>query len=138
MTVALEGRIFLAHTRANAFIHFREDLAAYKSAPPSGRPPLLICHGHTHTPSVTRFGHSLNQILYINSFVRRQDRSRHELIPLAADSVYLIVPGAFTLEESRFANLNFSLLDLENHLVEMFTLFNLKDFADLRSRLAIS
>jgi predicted phosphodiesterase len=137
MTVDLNGRIFLAHTRANAFIHFKEPLAAYKSARASGRPPLLICHGHTHTPSVTRFGHSLNQILYINSFFRHQERSRHELLQLANDSVYLIVPGAFTLEEGRYANLNFSLVDLENHLVEMITLFNLGEFGQLRSKLNV-
>jgi predicted phosphodiesterase len=137
MTVALNGRIFLAHTRASAFIQFREPLAAYKTVLPSGRPPLLICHGHTHTPSVTRFGHSLNQILYINSSARHQERSRHELLQLAKDTVYLIVPGAFTLEEGRFANYNFSLLDLENHLVEMFSLINLREFGNLRSNLTV-
>jgi predicted phosphodiesterase len=137
MTVALEGRIFLAHTRATAFIQFREPLAAYKTAPAAGRPPLLVCHGHTHTPSITRFGHSLNQILYINSATRHREQSRHELLHLAHDTVYLIVPGAFTLEEGRYPNFNFSLIDLENHLVEMFSLVHLQEFGTLRSALGV-
>jgi predicted phosphodiesterase len=138
MALALSGRIFLAHTRATAFIHFRDELAAYKKAPASGRSPLLICHGHTHTPSVTRFGHSLNQILYINSATRRQGRQpRHELLQLADDTVYLIVPGAFTLEEGRFPNFNFSLLDLENHEVEMFSLSSLGELESLGSSLLV-
>lgn len=137
MTVALHERIFMAHTRANAFIHFREPLAAYRSAPPSGRPPLLICHGHTHTPSITQFGHSLNQILYINSQAHHQGRPRHELFQLSNDSVYLIVPGAFTLEEGRYANLNFSLLDLKNNLAEMFTINNMAELANIESKLKV-
>jgi predicted phosphodiesterase len=134
MTVALNERIFLAHTRATAFIYFKEPLAAYKTAPSTGRAPLLICHGHSHTPSVTRFGHSLNQILYINSATRYQGRSRQELIKLADDTVYLIVPGAYTLEEGRFPNFNFSLLNLEDNTVEMFSLTHLNEFDSLRSR----
>jgi predicted phosphodiesterase len=137
MTVALNNRIFLAHTRATAFIYFKEPLAAYKAAPASGRAPLLICHGHTHTPSVTRFGHSLNQILYINSATRYRERSRQELLQLSNDTVYLIVPGAFTLEEGRFPNFNFSLLDLEHNTVEMFSLTNLQEFDSLRSLLIL-
>jgi predicted phosphodiesterase len=138
VALALAERIFLAHTRATAFIQFRDELSAYKNAPASGRPPLLICHGHTHTPSVTRFGHSLNQILYINSATRAHSfQSRHELLHLARDTVYLIVPGAFTLEEGRFKNFNFSLLDLENHAVEMFYLASLKELETLKSSLII-
>jgi predicted phosphodiesterase len=138
MALALSGGIFLAHTRATAFIHFRDELAAYKNASTSGRPPMLICHGHTHTPSVTRFGHSLNQILYINSVIRHHSmQPRHELLQLANDTVYLIVPGAFTLEEGRFPNFNFSLLDLENHEVEMFSLTSLGELENLRSSLSV-
>ena len=99
---------------------------------------MLICHGHTHTPSVTRFGHSLNQILYINSVIRHNNsQPRHELLKLANDTVYLIVPGAFTLEEGRFPNFNFSLLDLENHEVEMFSLTSLGQLETLRSSLSV-
>jgi predicted phosphodiesterase len=137
MTIALENRILLAHTRATAFIYFKEPLTHYRTAPASGRAPLLICHGHTHTPSVTRFGPSLNQIIYINSAVRHQERFRQELLPLADDTVYLIVPGAFTLEEGRFPNFNFSLLDMDNNVVEMFSLKNLQEFDNLRSTLEV-
>lgn len=137
LALALSGRIFLAHTRATAFIHFREAIGGYRNSPASGRSPLLICHGHTHTPSVTRFGHSLNQILYINSAARQKVEPRHELLQLAPDTVYLIVPGAFTLEDGRFPNLNFSLLDQENHEVEMFSLSHLKELQTLRSFLAV-
>jgi len=137
MTIALESRIFMAHTRATAFIYFKEPLTHYKTGPASGRAPLLICHGHTHTPSVTRFGHSLNQILYINSAVRHQERFRQELLQLANDTVYLIVPGAFTLEEGRFPNFNFSLLDMDNNMVEMLSLKNLHEFNNLRSNLQV-
>ena len=137
MAVALNSRIFLAHTRATAVIQFQKSLAAYKRAPATGRPPLLLCHGHTHTPSVTRFGHSLNHILYINSAIRHREQSRHEILQLACDTVYLIVPGAFTLEEGRYPNFNFSLVDLENHLVEMFTLVHLQEFGTLRSTLDV-
>lgn len=122
LSVALGGRLFLAHTRATAVVTFHREIAAYKQAPPSGRPPLLICHGHTHTPSLTRFGPTLNQILYINSTARHEARPRQELLNLAADAVYLIVPGAFTYEEGRFPNLNFALLDLNSQAVEMVTL----------------
>jgi predicted phosphodiesterase len=138
LSLSLGERIFLAHTRATAFIHFREELAAYKTVVPAGRAPLLICHGHTHTPSVTRFGHSLNQILYINSITRsHRQQPGHELLRLAADTVYLIVPGAFTLEEGRFPNFNFSLLDLENQEVEMFSLTRAGELETLGSALRV-
>jgi predicted phosphodiesterase len=137
MALTLSRRIFLAHTRATAFIQFRAEMAAYKSSPPLGRPPLLICHGHTHTPSITRFGHTLNQILYINTTTRYHAlQPRHELLQLARDNVYLIVPGAFTLEEGRFPNFNFSLLDLETHEVEMYSLTSLGELETLGSSLS--
>jgi predicted phosphodiesterase len=136
MSLNLGGRILLAHTRATAFIHFREELSVYKNTSPSGRAPLIICHGHTHTPSVTRFGHSLNQILYVNTAIRHRVQPRHELLQLANDTVYLIVPGAFTLEEGRFPNFNFSILDLENHEVEMISLSNLGELEILGSFLS--
>ncbi len=135
LAVALEGRVFLAHTRATAFVTFKEELAAYKQKPSTCRSPLLVCHGHTHTPSVTRFGHSLNQILYINTVVRHQVAFRQEILPLAKDAVFLIVPGAFTLEEGRFPNLNFALLDLERDLVEMVSLTQAEELATLHSSL---
>ena len=122
LSVALGERLFLAHTRATAVVTFRREIAAYKQAPPSGRPPLLICHGHTHTPSLTRFGPSLNEILYINSTAGHEARPCQEVFRLAADAVYLIVPGAFTYEEGRFPNLNFALLDPDSQIVEMVTL----------------
>ncbi len=137
MSVLLSGRILLAHTRATAFIHFKEEINGYKKAPATGRPPLLICHGHTHTPSVTRFGHSLNQILYINSAARHRVESRQELVPLAHDTVYLIVPGAFTLEEGRFPNFNFSLLDVANNEVEMISLNHVEELQTLKSSLTV-
>jgi predicted phosphodiesterase len=119
LSLALGGRLFLAHTRATALVTYKQEIADYKRAPAAGRPPLLVCHGHTHTPSVTRFGPSLNQILYIHSTCRQAGSRRQELLRLAPDAVYLIVPGAFTYEEGRFANLNFALLDLDRHWVEM-------------------
>ncbi|MBM4288396.1 MAG: hypothetical protein FJ135_09675 [Deltaproteobacteria bacterium] len=138
MALALAGRIFLAHTRATAFIYFKAPLAAYKNAPASGRAPLLICHGHTHTPSVTRFGHSLNQILYINTASRFHSfQPRRALLPLSRDAVYLIVPGAFTLEEGRYPTFNFSLVDLQNHAVEMFSIKNIKELDAIESSLPI-
>jgi predicted phosphodiesterase len=137
LAVAVNGRIFLAHTRATAFTRFKEELTTYKKPPPSGRAPLLICHGHTHTPSLTRFGHSLNQILYINSANRHRLQPRREVLPLAQDSVYLIVPGAFTLEEGRFPNLNFALLDQGNQLVEMVSLGKLEELASMQSSLPV-
>ncbi len=135
LSVTLEGRLFLAHTRATAVVTFRREIAAYKQAAPSGRPPLLICHGHTHTPSVTRFGPSLNQILYINSTARHGARQSQKVLSLAADAVYLIVPGAFTYEEGRFPNLNFALLDLDSQAVEMVTLLRPEHLHTLTSLL---
>jgi predicted phosphodiesterase len=137
MALALKQRIILAHTRATAFIHFKDTIAGYKKSPASGRSPLLICHGHTHTPSVTRFGHSLNQILYINSATRHRVEPRQELLQLAHDTVYLVVPGAFTLEEGRYPNFNFSLLDSENQEVEMVSLAHVEELQNLRSSLTV-
>ncbi|AEB10340.1 metallophosphoesterase family protein [Desulfobacca acetoxidans] len=135
MALDLAGRIFLAHTRATAFIRFKDSVSTYKKEPPSGRAPLIICHGHTHTPSVTRFGRSLNQILYINSPHHFLIQPRHELMHLENDAVYLIVPGAFTMEEGRFPTFNFALLDTDNHAVEMFSFTELTPLRSLRSSL---
>lgn len=133
----LGDRIFLAHTRATAVITYQKEIASYKHQSPAGRPPLLICHGHTHTPSVTRFGPRINQILYINSFSRPyRSRSRRQLLALEPDAVYLIVPGSFTLEEGRFPSFNFALLDLDRHWVEMFTLAEVQELTTLTSALA--
>lgn len=122
LSVALSGRIFLAHTRATALVRYRQEVQAYKRAPATGRPPLLICHGHTHAPSLTHFGPSLNQIIYTNTVHHRGSRQRQERFRLANDAVYLIVPGAYTYEEGRFPNLNLALLDVDHHLVEMITI----------------
>ncbi len=135
LNVAVQGRILLAHTRATAMVAFRREIAAYKQAPPSGRPPLLICHGHTHIPSVTHFGPTLTEILYIQAGTWPISRPRQEVLALAADAVYLIVPGAFTFEEGRYPNLNFALLDLDNCLVEMISLTRPESLATLTSGL---
>lgn len=128
--------IFLAHTRATAVLSHHQEIQAYKNRPPSGRPPLVICHGHTHTPSVTRFGPRVNQILYINSCVRPYLlRPRRQLVALEQDAVYLVVPGSFTLEDGRHPSFNFTLLDPARQLVEMFTLTDLGEFATLASLL---
>lgn len=137
LALKLGDRVFLAHTRATAVITYQREITAYKSQPPSGRPPLLICHGHTHTPSVTRFGPRFHQVLYTNSVPRLyKARSRRQLLALEPDTVYLIVPGSFTLEEGRFPSFNFALVDLDRHRVEMFTLAEIQELATLTSALA--
>ncbi len=136
LALKLAARVFLAHTRATAVLNHREEIAAYKKQPPAGRPPLLICHGHTHIPSVTRFGPRISQLLYINPPGRvYRAPVQQRLLLLEQDTVYLIVPGAFTLEEGWFPSLNFALLDLDRHLVEMVTLASPQDLTTLTSAL---
>ncbi len=131
--LALNNRIFLAHTRATAFDYFKPQIKAYKQARPLGRPPLLICHGHTHTPCVTRFGRTLNNLLYIHSVARPYlFRPWRECLQLALDTVYLIVPGAFTMEEGRYPTFSFAILDLEHHTVEMISLTDLQDLETMQ------
>ncbi|MFP3867368.1 MAG: metallophosphoesterase family protein [Desulfobacteraceae bacterium] len=131
--LALNHRIFLAHTRATAFDYFKSQIKAYKQAPPNGRSPLLVCHGHTHTPCVTRFGRTLNDLLYIHSVARPYlFQPRRECLQLALDTVYLIVPGAFTLEEGRYPTLSFAILDLDHHTVEMISLTDVNDLKTMQ------
>lgn len=133
LALELEGRIFLAHTRAIAFNHFKSQIAAYRQSPPRGRPPLLICHGHTHTPCVTRFGQTLNHLVYVHTAVRPYlFRPRRECLQLEPDTVYLIVPGAFTIEDGRYPTLSFAVLDLEHHVLEMISLTDLEPLKSLK------
>ena len=66
IALELEGRIFLAHTRALIWTHFNERIRAYGHGAHSYRPPILACHGHTHVPSVTRFTPPFSRLLYTN------------------------------------------------------------------------
>lgn len=130
MGLALAGNVFLAHTRALLWTHFRKELHAYLAAPPSGRPPLLFCHGHTHVPSVTDYRPPAPRLLYINDALRPQDfRPRQACLTLEPDHVYLIVPGAFTLEEGRHPAFSFAVLDRERGRLAM---VSLTDLAALR------
>jgi predicted phosphodiesterase len=136
LALELEGRIFLAHTRATAFDYFKPQINAYRQAPPSGRPPLLVCHGHTHTPCVIRYDRTLNHHLYIHSAVRPYlFRPRRELFHLERDLVYLIVPGAF-INVGQYLTLSFAVLDLERHLLEMISLTDLERLDSLELSLA--
>ncbi|MCL6621113.1 MAG: hypothetical protein K6T55_03345 [Syntrophobacterales bacterium] len=130
MGLAVPGNIFLAHTRALLWTHFRRELHDYLAAPASGRPPLLFCHGHTHVPSVTDYRPPAPRLLYINDALRPQEfRPRQACLPLEPDHVYLIVPGAFTLEEGRYPAFSFAVLDLERRRLAM---VSLTDLAALR------
>jgi predicted phosphodiesterase len=128
--VALEvgGRIFLAHTRALIWTHFNERIRAYGHGAHSYRPPLLACHGHTHVPCVTRYTPPFSRLLYINDAVRPQEfQARQACLTLEPDTVYLIVPGAFTMEEQRFSTFSFAVLDLVASRLAMVSLKNLQD-----------
>jgi predicted phosphodiesterase len=131
--VALElaGSVFLAHTRATLWSHFKDRIAAYQQARGRGRAPLLLCHGHTHVPSVTLFTPPVSQLLYINDAVRPQQfQPQQACLTLEPDSIYLIVPGAFTLEEGRHPAFSFAVLDLAASRLAM---VSLKDLAPLES-----
>lgn len=122
----LAGRIFLAHTRALIWTHYNERVRAYSRGTRSYRPPLLLCHGHTHVPSVTRFAPPFSRILYSNDAVRpREFQPRQACLDLSPDTVYLIVPGAFTLEEERYPAFSFAVLDLEASRLAMVSLRDL-------------
>jgi predicted phosphodiesterase len=123
MALELPGNVYVAHTRALLWTHFKDRIHAYLNAPASGRPPLLLCHGHTHVPSVTRFQPPASRLLYINEAVRPQEfRSRQACVVLDPDTVYLIVPGSFTLEEGRYPAFSFAVLDLDKGRVAMISL----------------
>jgi predicted phosphodiesterase len=131
MALELEGRVFLAHTRAILWTHFKEQIHVYLDDPGTGRPPMLLCHGHTHVPSLTLFRPPASRLLYINDALRPQEfRPRQACVPLEHDTIYLIVPGAFTLEEGRYPTLSFAVLDMETHRLAM---VSLQDLAPLES-----
>ena len=126
--VALElaGRVFLAHTRALIWTHFNERIRAYHHGARTCRPPLLACHGHTHVPCVTRFAPPFSRLLYINDALRPQEfQPRQACLRLEPDTVYLIVPGAFTLEEGRHPAFSFAVLDFIDSRVAMVSLRDL-------------
>ena len=127
----LPGPVFLAHTRALVWTHFKDRIHDYQAGQIKGRPPLLLCHGHTHVPSVTRFTPPGSRLLYINDAVRPQEfRPRQACLTLEPDTVYLIVPGAFTLEEGRHPAFSFAVLDLTARRLAM---VSLRDLARLDS-----
>jgi hypothetical protein len=131
IALELEGRIFLAHTRALIWTHFNERIRAYSHAAHSYRLPILACHGHTHVPSVTRFTPPFSRLLYTNDAVRPQEfQARQACLALDPDTAYLIVPGAFTLEEQRHPTFSFAVLDLPSSRVAM---ISLKDLRNLES-----
>jgi predicted phosphodiesterase len=128
----LAGRIFLAHTRALIWTHYSERIRAYSQRTHACRPPLLACHGHTHVPSVTRFTPPFSRILYSNDALRpREFQPRQACLSLELDTVYLIVPGAFTLEEGRHPTFSFAVLDLEASRVAMVSLRDLAALAEV-------
>jgi predicted phosphodiesterase len=131
VALELEGRIFLAHTRALIWTHFNERIRTYAHEAHKYRQPLLACHGHTHVPCVTRFTPPFSRLLYVNDAVHpREFKARQACLTLEPDTVYLIVPGAFTLEEQRHPTFSFAVLDLVTSRVAM---ISLKDLADLQS-----
>ena len=92
---------------------------------------MLLCHGHTHVPSITRFRPPLNRLLYINDAVRPQEfQPRQACVTLEPDTIYLIVPGAFTLEEGRHPAFSFAVLDFIDSRVAM---VSLRDLAGLEA-----
>jgi predicted phosphodiesterase len=132
MALELEGRIFLAHTRALLWTHFKDQIHTYLEGSETGRPPLLLCHGHTHVPSLTHFQPPASRLLYINDALRPQEfRPRQACISLDLDAIYLIVPGAFTLEEGRYPTFSFAIMDLDNHRLAMVSLRDLKPLESL-------
>jgi predicted phosphodiesterase len=131
LALELQGRVFLAHTRAFLWTYFKERISAYEQGDRSCRPPFLLCHGHTHVPCVTRYTPPFSRILYINDAVRPQEfQARQACVSLEPDTIYLIVPGAFTLEEKRFPAFSFAILDLVYSRVAM---VSLRDLAGLQS-----
>ncbi|MGQ9688310.1 MAG: metallophosphoesterase family protein [Desulfobaccales bacterium] len=126
MALALEGQVFLAHTRAILWNHFKDQIHAYLGDSQRGRPPLLLCHGHTHVPSLTLFQPPASRLLYINDALRPQEfRPRQACLEFARDEVYLVVPGAFTMEEERYPTFSFAVLDLDRRRIAMVSLVDL-------------
>jgi len=132
VALGLNERVFLAHTRALLWTHFKDRLHTYQQGRPACRAPLLFCHGHTHVPSITRFSPPYNRLLYINDALRPQAfQARQACVTLDPDSIYLIVPGAFTLEEGRYPTFSFAVLDLETSRVTMVSLKELNSLESL-------
>ena len=131
MGLELDGQVFLAHTRALLWTHFKGQIHSYLGGAKTGRPPLLLCHGHTHVPSLTLFQPPASPLIYTNDALRPQYfRPRQACITLEPDTVYLIVPGAFTVEEGRYPTFSFAVLDLDRRRV---SLVSLRDLAALDS-----
>ena len=131
VVLELEARVFLAHTRALIWTHYDERIRAYGRGAHTCRPPLLACHGHTHVPCVTRFAPPFSRLLYINDAIRPAEfQPRQACLSLEPDTVYLIVPGAFTLEEGRHPTFSFAVLDL---LASRLAMVSLRDLAALDS-----
>lgn len=132
VALGFADRVFLAHTRATLWTHFKERISAYEQGPRVARPPLLLCHGHTHVPAVTRFSPPFSRIVYINDAVRPQQfQARQACVPLLPDTIYLIVPGAFTLEEERHPTFSFAVLDLADSRVAMVSLKELESLESI-------
>ena len=131
VALELQSRIFLAHTRALIWTHFNERIRAYGHGAPGHRPPILACHGHTHVPTVTRYAPPFSRLLYTNDAVRPLEfQPRQACLDLSPDTVYFIVPGAFTLEDDRHPTFSFAVLDLSASRVAM---VSLKDLAGLEA-----
>ncbi len=131
MALKLPGEVYLAHTRALIWTHFKKLIATYQQGTKTGRLPMLLCHGHTHVPSVTQFTPPASRLLYINDAVRPQEfRPNQACVALERDCIYLIVPGAFTLEEGRFPTFSFAIVDLTASRVAM---VSLRDLGNLES-----
>jgi predicted phosphodiesterase len=132
MALALSDRVFIAHTRALLWTHFKGQIHAYEQGPRTLRPPLLLCHGHTHVPSVTRFSPPKSRLLYSNdALAPREFKARQACLSLSPDTMYLIVPGAFTLEEGRHPTFSFAVLDLAASRLAMVSLTNLADLGSV-------
>jgi predicted phosphodiesterase len=133
MALGLENRVFLAHTRALIWTHFKEQIHAYQDGPRAGRPPLVFCHGHTHVPSLTRYTPPVSRLLYSNDALRPQEfQPRQACVTLSPDTIYLLVPGAFTLEEGRHPHFSFAILDLAFSRVAMVSLKELESLETLQ------
>lgn len=132
MGLELGGNVFIAHTRALVWTHFKDRIHAYLEAPETGRQPLVLCHGHTHVPSLAHFKPPGHRLLYSNDAVHpREFRPRRACIELEADTCYLLVPGAFTIEEGRYPTFSFAVLDLAARRVAMVSLRDLEGLEEL-------
>ncbi len=94
IALELEGRIFLAHTRALIWTHYNERIRAYGHGAHTYRPPMLACHGHTHVPCVTRFTPPFSRLLYTNDAVRPQEfQPRQACLPWSRTPSTSSCPG---------------------------------------------